>query len=195
MAYTRAQAGKLLNASESGLLAASRANALKALTTTRLRAKVKRARALRDKFRDLFKRQKLATRARTGSKLGVDGVANLRTRQKAEIFTEMLQRFEKRLAQVEVAEARAASAAVQARAALSRKRRAGAATAAARQPGTRSKPRARPADRLAKGPRPTTESARSARHAMHFNIAGQQAIRGHVSARGRRNQAKHDKRR
>lgn len=196
MAYTPAQAVKLLNAGEFALFAASRADALKTHTAARLRAKVRRARALRDKFRDLLKRQRLATRTRTGSKAGVSGVANQRTRQKAEVLAEVLQRFEKRLAQVEAAEARAArtKAAVQARVALSRKRRADAARVATRQPSTSAKAPAKPPDRVTQVLRSTTESARSAQHAMQFNIAGQQAVRGHVSAKGRRNQAKRDKR-
>ncbi|MBL0143604.1 MAG: hypothetical protein IPP91_16210 [Betaproteobacteria bacterium] len=196
MAYTTAQAGKLLNASEFALFAASRASDLKTLTTARLRAKLKRARALRDKFRDLFKRQRLATRARTGSKAGLSGAANQRTRQKAEVFTEVLQRFEKRLAQLEAAESRAArtKAAAQARLVLSRKRRADAAKVATRQPRTSSKAPAKPPRRVTTGPQPTTERARSARYAMQANVAGQQAIRGHVSTKGRRNQAKRDNR-
>jgi hypothetical protein len=194
--YNTAQASKLLNASEFRLFAASRSDALKTLTAARLRGKIKRARTLRDKFRDLFKRQTLATRARTRSKSGASGVANQRTRQKAEVFTEVLQRFGKRLAQVEAAEARAVSAkgAAQGRLALSRKRRAHAAKIAAQQPRTSSKAPARLSGRATRAPQPTTERARSAQHAMHFNIAGQQAIRAHVRARGRRNQTKRDSR-
>jgi hypothetical protein len=194
MTYTLAQAGKLLNVSEFALFSASRADALKTHTAARLRAKVKRARALRDKFRDLFKRQRLVTRSRTGSKAGARGAANERTRRKAELFAQVLQRFEKRLAQVEAAEARAARvrALVQARVILSNKRRADAAKAARRQPRISSKARAKPPGTVPKGLQPDSESARSARHVMQFNAAGQQAIRGHVSAKGRRAQAKRD---
>lgn len=186
-----------LSASEFKLFATSRADAVTTLTAARLRGKIKRARTLRDKFRDLLKRQRLATRARTGSKAGTSGVANQRTRQKAEVFTEVLQRFEKRLVVVQAAEARTArkKAAVQARLILSKKRRADAAEVAMRQPETSSKaPAKRPGRVVTKGPRPTSESAYSAQHAMKFKLAGQQAIHGHVSARGRRNQAKRDSR-
>jgi hypothetical protein len=194
MTYTTAQAGKLLNVRDFALFSASRADAVKTLTAARLRAKVKRARTMRDKFRDLFKRQSLAARSRTGSKTGASGAANQRTRQKAELFSEVLQRFEKRLAQVEAAEARAARARelVQARLMLSKRRRADADEAARRQPRISSKAPARPPGTVPKRLQPDTESARSARHAMQFNAAGQQAIRGHVSAKGRRTQAKRD---
>lgn len=101
MAHTRAQAGKLLTASELEVFDSSRGDALEPLSAARLRGKVKRARTLRDKYRDLLKRQKIATRERTGSKVGKSGVANVRTAQKADVFAEVLERFEKRLAQVE----------------------------------------------------------------------------------------------
>lgn len=196
MTYSRIQASKLLNASEFELFAASRVDIVKALTAARLRRKIRRTRNLRDKFQDLLKRQTLATRARTGSKTGASGIANQRTRQKMELFKEVLQRLEKHLAQIEAAEARAAKqkAAVQHRLALSRKRRADAAKAATLGPKTSAKAPATPPDRVTKGPRPTSESARSAQSKMQFRIAGQQAIRGHVGARGRRNQAKRDNR-
>lgn len=196
MPSTFMQAGKLLNESEFALFAASRAGVLNTLTKAGLAGKIRRARSLRDKYRDLLKRQRLATRTRTGSKAGVSGVANQRTRQKAEIFAQVLQRLEKRLAQVEAAEARAASrkASAQTRSALSRKRRADAAKLAARRRTTSPKAPAKSPSRITQGPQPTAESARSARHAMQFKVAGQQAIHGHVSARGRRNQAKRDSR-
>lgn len=196
MSYTRPQARKLLKTAEFELFAASRADAVSAFTAARLRGKIRRTRNLRDKFQDLLKRQRLATRARTGTKAGASGVANQRTRQKMELFAEVLKRFEKRLAQIEVAEARAASqkTAMKLRLALSRKRRADAVRAAARRLKTSAKAPAKPPGPVTKGPRHTRESARSAQSTAQFRIAGQQAIRGHVAAKGRRNQAKRDNR-
>jgi hypothetical protein len=197
LSYTHTQVGKLLSASEFDLFAISRPGPIMSLTATRLHRNIRRARTLRDKYRDLLARQRLATRARTGSKAGTSGLANQRTKQKAEVFTEVLQRFEKRLVVVEAAEARAArkKAVAQARMVLSRKRRADATKVAMRQPKTGSKaPAKRPRRAVTKGPRPTSESARSAQHAMKFKTAGQQAIHSHIGARGRRNQAKRDSR-
>lgn len=193
MTHTLAQAGKPLNVGEFALFSASRADALKTHTAARLRAKVRRARTLRDKFRDLLKRQRLATRSRTGSKAGASGAANQRTKQKAELFADVLQRFEKRLAQVEAAEARAAraKARVQAHLMLARKRRADAATVAGRQARVSSKAPAKRPGTARKGWQPS-ESAPSVRHKMQLDAAGQKAIRGHVSAKGRRAQAKRD---
>jgi hypothetical protein len=196
MAYTRAQVRKLLNAGEIEIFESSRAEAVKELNALRLIVKVKRARTLRDKYRDLLKRQRLATRARTGSKAGNSGDANQRTREKAEVFTEILERLEKRLALVEATEARAAKkeSAERARLALAKKRAADAARAAKRKAvaGSTTAVQKTVGATRKKGPQPTTESARSARGVMQFKVAGQQRIRAHVAAKGRRSQAKRD---
>jgi len=103
---TKTQAAKLLSAAEMAVFSTSLSPAIKELSAARLVGKVKRSRTMRDKFRDLLKRQKVATRARTGTKVGQSGHANERTAQKAEIFDEVLQRFTARLEQVQAAAAR-----------------------------------------------------------------------------------------
>jgi hypothetical protein len=107
MATTLTQARKLLTAAELEVFIASRGQALTSLSPLQLRGKVKRARSLSEKYRDLLQRQKLATRDRAGSKTGRSGVANARTEQKAVVFGEVLASFSRRLAQVEAAQARA----------------------------------------------------------------------------------------
>lgn len=82
MAYNRTQANTLLSAEEMVLLDASLADRLKASGAAELRKHVKRTRTLRDKSSDLLQRQKIATRGRTGTKLGPDGDANERTQRK-----------------------------------------------------------------------------------------------------------------
>ncbi|MDP3084690.1 MAG: hypothetical protein Q8N44_13520, partial [Rubrivivax sp.] len=109
MATNKTQAAKLLNAAEMAVYSASVAPAIKDLTAARLTGKIKRARTLRDKFRDLLKRQKLATRSRTGTKVGTSGNANERTAMKAEVFDEVLQRFTARLEQLQAVAAREAA--------------------------------------------------------------------------------------
>ncbi len=94
MPYNRIQARRFLSASEIELFESSLGASRKALGPADLRRHLKRARTLRDKSRDLLQRQKLATRARTGSKWGKTGHANERTAQKAAAFSEALQRFE-----------------------------------------------------------------------------------------------------
>lgn len=109
MPTNKTQAAKLLSAAEMDVFNASLGAAIKELSPARLAGKVKRARTLRDKFRDLLKRQKLASRARTASKAGTSGAANERTERKAEVFDEVLTRFLARHEKVEAAAVRAAA--------------------------------------------------------------------------------------
>lgn len=101
MAFTRSQATGLLNQAEMGLFDDSRANALRGLDAGQLGKRVERARKARDRARDLLKRQKLASRSKTGSKRGASGQANERTGRKAELLADILGRFEDQLKQVE----------------------------------------------------------------------------------------------
>jgi len=101
MAYTLTQARGLLTAAELAIFDQSRAGPIKELTAARLRAKVERARALRDKYRDLYRRQSVATRSAPASRRSATGGDNERTQKKATVFTEVLERFETRLAQLD----------------------------------------------------------------------------------------------
>jgi hypothetical protein len=103
LAYNRTQASNLLSAEEMALFDASLADRVKALGAAELRKQVKRTRTLRDKSSDLLQRQKIATRGRTGTKLGPEGDANERTERKVVLLGETLSRFEKRLALLEPA--------------------------------------------------------------------------------------------
>lgn len=96
----RTQAVKLLNAAEMKLYDNSRAAALRKLSASELDRAIERTRKLRDKQRDLVKRQRLATRKRTGAKGGPSGDANQRTEAKGELIAEILERFEARRAEV-----------------------------------------------------------------------------------------------
>ncbi len=107
MAYSITQARTLLTAAELELFDQSRADPIKALTLARLRGKVTRVRTLRDKYRDLFRRQTVAVRGasstRGRSPVGAD---NERTQRKADILQEVLGRFEARVTQLEAREER-----------------------------------------------------------------------------------------
>lgn len=103
MAFTRSQATSLLNQAEMGLFDDSRANSLRGLSANELGKRIERARKARDRARDLLQRQKLASRSRTGSKRGVSGQANQRSKRKAELLAEILGRFEDQLKGVEKA--------------------------------------------------------------------------------------------
>lgn len=104
MAYTRTTAKKLLTAAELEVFDAARAAEIKKMTKPQLRSKLERSRKLRDKYRDLFRRQRLALRTEVGSKAGTKGNANERTRQKEEIMAEVVAKFEERIAQIELDE-------------------------------------------------------------------------------------------
>lgn len=101
MAYTLTQARKLLTAAELSVFDDSRASTIRKLTPARLRTKITRARALRDKFRDLHRRQAVATRSAPANRRSAMGGDNERTRQKADLFAEVLSRFEERMQRVE----------------------------------------------------------------------------------------------
>ena len=103
MPITRDQASRVLTQPEMGLFGDSRNPALRALSEKALASRVERTRKLRDKSRDLLQRQKLKSRERTGSKLGTSGIANQRTGKKGEILDDVLQRFERRLQEVQAA--------------------------------------------------------------------------------------------
>ncbi|MCO5123652.1 MAG: hypothetical protein M9915_07910 [Rhizobacter sp.] len=94
MPFNRNHVRSFLAKTEIGLFESSLGADLKALSAAEVQRRIDRTRKLRDKYRDLLRRQKLATRARTGSKRGLSGVANERTAKKAKAFEETLARFE-----------------------------------------------------------------------------------------------------
>jgi hypothetical protein len=96
MAYNRAQALKICSATEMEIFLSSLSDAVGKLTPVQLRSRIARARTLRDKNTDLFRRQVAATRAATGTKRGASGAENSRTEQKAQLFAEALARLEAR---------------------------------------------------------------------------------------------------
>jgi hypothetical protein len=94
MPFNRNHVRAFLAKTEIGLFESSLGADLNALSAAEVQRRIDRTRKLRDKYRDLLRRQKLATRARTGSKRGLSGVANERTAKKAKAFEETLARFE-----------------------------------------------------------------------------------------------------
>ncbi|MGY1408954.1 MULTISPECIES: hypothetical protein [unclassified Luteimonas] len=94
MQITRAKASQLLNQKEMALYDESRVNGLRQLDGKAISTRITRARASRDRARDLVRRQKLSSRADTGSKRGASGAANQRSKDKAELMADILARFE-----------------------------------------------------------------------------------------------------
>ncbi len=196
MAYNRNHARALCTAAEYELFEASLADRISELTTARLKSKLERARKLRDKYRDLHKRQRLASRQRTGTKKGDRaGASNERTEKKATLFAETLKRFTDQLEKREAAEKRAAAAAARKTAAAERlaaKRK------PARGPARSRSPKASAAG-AAQQSAPATGFVSEAAKAQSRKARGQntraKAVQGHVRATGKRTQARRDRRR
>ncbi len=111
MSFTLRQVQPLLTKPELELFEASRAGAIKSLTERQLTARVTRARTLRDKYRDNYRRQTVATRTGPAAKRTLQGADNVRTATKAEIMADLVTRFEAQLAKLEADAAKAAKAA------------------------------------------------------------------------------------
>ncbi len=111
MSFTLRQVQPLLTKPELELFEASRAGAIKSLTERQLTARVTRARTLRDKYRDNYRRQTVATRTGPAAKRTLQGADNVRTATKAEIMADLVTRFEAQLAKLEADAAQAAKAA------------------------------------------------------------------------------------
>ena len=103
MAYNRKHAQTLCNRTEFQLFESSLKGAIEKLPQARVQEGIQRARTLRQKYRDLHQRQRLATRDRTGSKKGAKPATNERTEQKIKLFAEVLERFELRLKTLKLA--------------------------------------------------------------------------------------------
>lgn len=191
MAFNRSHARRLCNASELSLFESSVGAELASLSEAQLKARIVRARNLRDKQQDLLRRQKLATRARTGTKVGASGVANQRTEQKLKLFSEALARFEARLASVEAASARAA---VRAAAASGKKavvRMPAGKKAAAKKPPAKKPPAKKSKVR---GAGFVSAQARDASNQMQLKKSRSRPIQAHLRSAGKRSQARRDSR-
>jgi hypothetical protein len=182
MPNTHQSARKLLSATELELFNTGRRGAIETLGIGQLRVKAGRTRRLRDKYRDLFRRQRITTRERTGSKRGPRGVSNLRTREKGALFGELLARFEKRIAQLETA--------ARSRPAMPKK-----AHRAAPGRGAPSARKAPPASGPVSRGGFVSGAARGAATKHRAQNSRRIAIHGHLGSRTRRHQAKRDRRR
>jgi hypothetical protein len=191
MAFNRNHARPLCTAAEFQLFTASLADQIGALTPAQLRSKIQRARNLRDKYRDLLKRQRLANRERTGTKKGQRMETNARTADKAKLFDEVLGRFQTRaskLAATAEREAKRKAASATRATLLAEKTEAG--PSAATPPG-------KGQSRGAKSPGVAGFVSESARVAARGKLARDiraGARKGHKSAAGKRSQARRDRR-
>src|SRR5262245_41690821 len=98
MAFSLAQAKSLCTASELTLARASTRNEIGRYSVVQIRQKLDRARKLRDKWRDQSHGQRRAAKATARSR---QPDANARSAEKAELFSEVVARFEAQLATLE----------------------------------------------------------------------------------------------
>jgi hypothetical protein len=98
MAISRATAERLCTRPELELVEASYPASLKQLTPARLRQKAARARKLRDKYRDLSRRQRLESRGKASPRRSRPARGHDGTDRKADLFAEVLDRFQTQLA-------------------------------------------------------------------------------------------------
>ncbi|GGI21177.1 hypothetical protein [Oxalicibacterium faecigallinarum] len=204
MAYQRTQAQKLLTVAELALFDAGRTSEIGKLSKPELRSKLERSRKLRDKYRDLYRRQRLAIRNASGSKAGTGGNANRRTQEKEEIFAESVARFEARLAKIEKQEDRefekaqkAASSKVPAAKML--KKAVAKKLVAAKQSGTAASTRAAKASKGKVGEakaqkKNVSKSARAVESTQLTQQSRGLAIGAHQRSQAKRSQAKRDSR-
>lgn len=191
MAFNRNHARPLCSDAEYKLFTASLGDEIGALTPAQLRSKIQRARRLRDKYRDLYKRQRLANRARTGTKKGARPETNVRTSDKAQLFGEALSRFQGRadkLAATAEREARRKAARKASKAQIAEKKRVGAKRAAAFGQAQARGGAAVAASGYA------SESAHGAARSKLARDTRAGARKGHKTGAGSRSQARRDRR-
>ena len=105
MTPNRTAVKKLLTSTELELFdVAHSPTEIEKLTKPQLRSMLERSRKLRDKYRDLYRHQRLAIRSEQGAKDGASGNANERTSQKEELMAQVVIKFESRMTHIESAE-------------------------------------------------------------------------------------------
>lgn len=177
----RMQDQALFTETELGLIQSSSPSAIKDLSLPRIRSYVTRARRYGDKYRDLAIQQH-RTKKRGSGNYQVQPFSNIRTERKALLFAEALTRLEKRQAQLEKQDEKK-------KAGLTSRKKPGSRTAS-RTPATAKETiRRKNQRRQAK-----SDSAQESKIAQQFQKNKSKAIQGHIRARGKRTQAKRDRR-
>jgi len=141
MALTSTTAKQLCTKAELSLFTESLARNIKALDGKGLRARVTRARRLRDKYHALANRQDREARGKQPARRRQPSQGSVATRKKEQLFAESLARFEQQLAKLEAARSRA----TQPRSAKRSTKKATARKPAARKSGVKKTAKAKPA--------------------------------------------------
>lgn len=199
MAWNRIQAARLLSTKEMALFESSLSDQAPQMADKELQATIRRVRNERDKYQDLLRRQRVATRERSGTKSGRSGVANARTDQKVQLFSEALGRLEKQQAKRERHSDRPGAAQPGRKTTVRSAVRVALESKAKRR--TSDKPQASRSKKApsdgphgAAGSQAATQSPATVPHVKRAQAMGQQRPLAHVSSRGRKQQAKRDSR-
>ena len=177
MALIQTQDRALFSATELALIETSLPSEMRDLTPARLKAQMTRTKRYLDKYRDLTRRQQGATK--TGSNTGgAKALSNVRTMRKAQLLSEALSRFEKRLEELE--------------------RRARQKTGEPLKPSRMGSPasatQGETLRRRKQRRQAATESASATRNTRQFQKSMMRSIQGHISASGKRRQGRRDAR-
>jgi hypothetical protein len=177
MALMRVQDRVLFTATESALIESSEPSRIRAYSPAQLNDRIARARRFWDKYRGLAREQE-RTIKKTRQRGRPQPSSNARTRRKAQVFAGALDRFEKRLEQ------------------LTREERRGSGRRANPAPNPPRRPVAQreAIRRTEQQHQAANEAALAPRIARQFQKSKMRAIQGHMSARGKRSQAKRDAR-
>jgi hypothetical protein len=164
MPITTREARRLSTAAEWTLIESSLPGVISTLSPARLKVKIARARKLRDKYSALVQRQHDKAQAiRTGMP---NEALNARTKRKVALFTEVLARYEARLATPAPRTTKAA----------------------AKTPRRRPTSSVAPSTKMKASPTPVVSKGELVRR------SGQVRTQAHVASRGRRRQGKRDSR-
>ncbi|MFP2924358.1 hypothetical protein ACLESO_03900 [Pyxidicoccus sp. 3LG] len=183
----------LLTEREAQLVLSSAPRNLSELSPRELRSRIQRTRRLMEKYQGEAQRQRREALRKVAPTRSRRSESNFNTRQKAEYFALTLERFEKRLAQLE----RKTPAGTRAKRVTSVRRTARPARTRVATSGRKPARRTRAAGRIATEPR--TGSRRSSQQKKGGALKQQRFAsvkrQAHASARGRRTQARRDQRR
>lgn len=216
MGITRTDIRKLCTATEATLAEKALPHLLKDLTVKQLQQKVARARRMRDKYRDLYKRQTLAAR-KPGKSSGKGKDLNARTKEKATFFADILNTFQQQVTVLNKAEKAAAAKTAKAKkttkkpaqkkpakklspqqklalAAKRKKDRAAKNKAAKTKTGAKAKKAAATEDNVKGFGSYASKQAQGVGHKRQMQQSLQRPILGHVKSAGKRKQAKRDSR-
>lgn len=101
--YSLKQVTPLLNKDELGLFQDSRRGAIGQFSARQIESRLKRSRDLRDKYRDVYRRQTVDTRTGPAGARHPHGGENARTLNKADVLADVVERFDAQHAKLQLA--------------------------------------------------------------------------------------------